>query len=344
MHMCAACGAPALSVSEFVCEGCLYANYCCAAHRAAHRAGKHARECETLGAAVLASVQKRAEEGEALAMLAFGSAYCQGHLRLAKDDAPAASWFKRAADLGDSEAHYNLGCAYRDGTGVEQDLAEALRRFRQAAEQGHDEAQSEIGEAYYLGRGVPVNSERAVHYFRLAAKGGSASAMASLGDCYRNGKGVPRSLPTARAWLLSARRLGADAARVDEILAAVGAGEAADICVAVSASADASATKRVSPDWPPYEMSSCVVCNAPAPKAELECPDCKCAAYCSAEHRAEHLATGGHADECEALCAERLVRWRKAAEGGGANAMANLGSAYGFGYCRLAKDDASAAS
>ena len=210
MHTCAACGAPALS--EFVCEDCLNANYCSAAHRAAHRAGKHARECEALGAATLASVRKRAEKGEALAMLELGSAYCQGRLRLAKDEAAGASWYERAADLGNAGAQYNLGIFYRDGTGVEQDLAEALRRFRQAAEQGDAAAQCAIGQAYHFGHGVPFDFERAAHYFRLAVKGGDASAMTSLGVCYCNGEGVPRSFPTARAWLLSARRLGADAA------------------------------------------------------------------------------------------------------------------------------------
>ena len=91
------------------------------------------------------------------------------------------------------------------------------------------------------------------------------------------------------------------------------------------------------------DKNRCAICFAPAPTAELECPDCRCAFYCSAEHRAEHLA-GGHADECEALCAEQLVRWRKAAEGGGAESIAQLGNAYDFGFCRLAKDDAAAAS
>jgi len=313
---CAACRAPTPG-DEFVCVDCWSTNYCSAAHRAAHRAGKHARECETLGAAMLASVRKRAEEGEARTMLELGSASSHAHLRLTKDEAAGASWYERAADLGNAGAQYNLGVSYRDGKGVEQDLAEALRRFRQAAEQGDAAAQCAIGQAYYNGRGVPVDFERAAHYFRLAAKGGSASAMASLGACYRDGEGVPRSFPTARAWLLSARRLGADAAKVNEIHAAIDDVEAAAGGRAAAVSAGAGAIKRASPDWPPYKTRGCVVCDAPAPKAELECSDCRCAAYCSAAHRAEHLA-GGHADECEALCAEQLVRWRKAAEGGGA--------------------------
>ena len=38
------------------------------------------------------------------------------------DLAEAASWYQRAAELGDPEAHYRLGVAYADGAGVEQNL------------------------------------------------------------------------------------------------------------------------------------------------------------------------------------------------------------------------------
>ena len=59
---CAACRAPTPG-DEFVCVDCWSTNYCSAARCAAHRAGKHARECETLGAAMLASVREQAERG-----------------------------------------------------------------------------------------------------------------------------------------------------------------------------------------------------------------------------------------------------------------------------------------
>jgi len=61
-------------------------------------------------------------------MANLGSAYGFGYCRLAKDDAAAASWYTRAADLGGVVAQFNLGVLYRDGSGVEQDRAEALRR------------------------------------------------------------------------------------------------------------------------------------------------------------------------------------------------------------------------
>ena len=222
---CAACRVP-VSGEEFECADCWSARYCSAVHRAAHRAGKHARECEALGAATLAHLRERVEKGEVQAIMQLGSAYDNAFLRLAKDVSAAVSWFERAAVLGHAQAQFNLGCAYRDGIGVEQDHAEALRRFREAAEQGLAEAQCAIGQAYYSGLGVAVNFERAVKYSRLGAQGGHALSMYCLGVSYLQGEGVPRSLPIARAWLLSSRRLGYDAAKASVALAAVDAAEA----------------------------------------------------------------------------------------------------------------------
>jgi uncharacterized protein len=142
---------------------------CSAAHRAEHLAtGGHADECEALCAEQLVRWRKAAEGGGAKAITCLGYAYGFGYCRLAKDDAAAATWYTRAADLGGASAQFNLGNFYRDGRGVKQDFAESLRRFRQAAEQGHAKAQGAIGSVYYHGRGVPVDFERAVHYYRLA--------------------------------------------------------------------------------------------------------------------------------------------------------------------------------
>ena len=207
---CPVCRAPATKW-ELECPDCKCAAYCSAEHRTEHLAGGHADECEALCTEQLVRWRRAAEGGDAEGMADLGIAYGFGHCRLAKDAAAGASWFKRAADLGNVESQFNLGCLYRDGEGVKQDFAESLRRYRQAAEQGYADAQCAIGNAYYYGRGMPVDFELAVHYYRLAAKGGDAIAMYNLGESYRDGKGVSRSLATARAWLLYAQKLGADA-------------------------------------------------------------------------------------------------------------------------------------
>ena len=55
-----------------------------------------------------------------------------------QDDAAAVSWYRRAAEQGDSLGQLNLGVAYWNGRGVPQDYVEAHMWFNLAAAQGED--------------------------------------------------------------------------------------------------------------------------------------------------------------------------------------------------------------
>ncbi|MBR4768069.1 MAG: sel1 repeat family protein [Lachnospiraceae bacterium] len=52
----------------------------------------------------------------------------------------AVQYYTRAAELGNAEAQYRLGCCYETGTGVEQDLNKAEFWIRQSADQGMAQA------------------------------------------------------------------------------------------------------------------------------------------------------------------------------------------------------------
>ncbi len=52
----------------------------------------------------------------------------------------AVQYYTRAAELGNAEAQYKLGCCYETGTGVEQDLNKAEFWIRQSADQGMQQA------------------------------------------------------------------------------------------------------------------------------------------------------------------------------------------------------------
>ena len=52
----------------------------------------------------------------------------------------AVHYYTLAAELGNAEAQYKLGCCYETGTGVEQDLKEAEFWIRQSADQGMAQA------------------------------------------------------------------------------------------------------------------------------------------------------------------------------------------------------------
>jgi TPR repeat protein len=55
--------------------------------------------------------------------------------------------FHRAAELGHSEAKFNLGVMYRDGIGVDRSIEKAVEFLRSAAELGHSEAQQQLPSA-----------------------------------------------------------------------------------------------------------------------------------------------------------------------------------------------------
>ena len=62
--------------------------------------------------------------------------YDQGSV-VAKDDAQAVAWYRKAADQGDANAQNNLGVMYENGRGVAKDDAQAVAWYRKAAGRGH---------------------------------------------------------------------------------------------------------------------------------------------------------------------------------------------------------------
>jgi tetratricopeptide (TPR) repeat protein len=53
---------------------------------------------------------------------------------VAKDEAEAVKWYRKAAEQGNADAQFNLGLCYANGHGVGKDEVEAVKWFRKAAE------------------------------------------------------------------------------------------------------------------------------------------------------------------------------------------------------------------
>lgn len=87
---------------------------------------------------------------------------------------------KTAAGEKFLRAHYFLGLAYLNGTGVKQDLGESLRWFRIAADKGHADSQEAVANAYELGLGVSADLNQATEWRKKAATGGSVIAKSKL--------------------------------------------------------------------------------------------------------------------------------------------------------------------
>ncbi|MEZ4333626.1 MAG: ankyrin repeat domain-containing protein [Myxococcota bacterium] len=97
-----------------------------------------------------------------------------------RDPKRAVALWERAAGMGDPEAEYRLGNAYRSGVGVDKDDAKAAEWYRRAADKRHADAQFALGSLYQYGRGVPADRDRALRLFGAAAKAGHAEAKRRL--------------------------------------------------------------------------------------------------------------------------------------------------------------------
>ena len=100
----------------------------------------------------------------------------------------------------DSNAEYNLGICYQQGSGVERNIAQAIECYRKAAAKGHADAQNRLGVRFYYGDGVERNYAQAARYFRLAAIQNHAVAQSNLAFMYFLGEGVSKDLKEAFHW------------------------------------------------------------------------------------------------------------------------------------------------
>lgn len=107
-----------------------------------------------------------AAQDHVAALLDLGHYYQQQHSPL--NAYLAFTHYQQAAQLGNAEAQYQLGCCYYHGHGVGQDYAHAVQCYNQAAEQGIAQAQYELGRCYYHGHGVGQDYARARQCKRLS--------------------------------------------------------------------------------------------------------------------------------------------------------------------------------
>src|SRR5262249_32110800 len=80
-------------------------------------------------------------------------AYSKGEC-VAKDEATALEWFRKAAEQGEVDGLRNLADSYQLGHGVARDQGEAMHWYEKAAEAGDAKSQYNVGWAYMKGEGV----------------------------------------------------------------------------------------------------------------------------------------------------------------------------------------------
>jgi hypothetical protein len=100
-----------------------------------------------------------------------------------EDYEAAFKYNSKAAELGDVDAHYNLGCMYQGGEGVEKNEEKAAYHWEKAAIVGHPYARHTLG--WYEEKNG--NIERAVKHYIIAANLGHESSMKVLWQHYSLG-------------------------------------------------------------------------------------------------------------------------------------------------------------
>ncbi|MCZ4279649.1 SEL1-like repeat protein [Kiloniella laminariae] len=107
----------------------------------------------------------------------------------------------RAADLGSSDAQFNLGIHYGDKRNKDHDLATSLKWHLLTAEQGNEIAMHELGRLY-LKRNTEFHSpDLSFQWFKRSADLDFDMAFYPLGLMYQEGIGTPKDSGLASFWL-----------------------------------------------------------------------------------------------------------------------------------------------
>jgi len=124
------------------------------------------------------NIMKRVESNDQAALLQMGM-----HLNKRGDYKSAIKYYKKAAEFGDADAHYNLSAMYKNGEGVEKDDKKKVYHLEEAAIGGHPDARAMLGAI----EGHNGNVERSVKHFIIGAKLGHDFSLEMVKLRYQNG-------------------------------------------------------------------------------------------------------------------------------------------------------------
>jgi TPR repeat protein len=147
----------------------------------------------------IADLKEMAYAGDVTSQVRLGVIYLTGD-GVAKDDAEAMKWLRKAADQDNALAERYLAEMYFKGRGVPANNMEAAKWLRMAAEQGDAESEHNLAVLYAQGLGVPRNLKQAVEWMRKAAEQNLPAGQQGLGAFYENGDGVPEDPVEATKW------------------------------------------------------------------------------------------------------------------------------------------------
>ncbi len=136
------------------------------------------------------------ELGHPSAATLIGIGFLKGILSDKKVDLEKARFYlERGTGQQNGCAEVQLGIIFRDGLGVDKDIAEAQKYFTLANDYGNwylsmggdfnSESQLELGRVLETGNGLPVNKSRAYLWYRVASQGSGPAAQNATAELDR---------------------------------------------------------------------------------------------------------------------------------------------------------------
>lgn len=119
-----------------------------------------------------------AQRGHAQAMVQLAGLYLKDSSH--DKQAQAVAWYKKAAELGNRDALYQLGVLSETGVGMSVDYSKALQYYQEARQKGHAKAVLALAKIYETGLGVPKDPEQSKQLLLEAQKNGSIQAQKAL--------------------------------------------------------------------------------------------------------------------------------------------------------------------
>ncbi|WP_400770125.1 tetratricopeptide repeat protein [Methylosinus sporium] len=165
----------------------------------------------------LAKTYLEKAEGHAAALQLLGELWLENDGK-EPDFAKAQAYFRRAAELDNSDAAYALALLYKNGRGAPADPAEAANWLRKASEAGHTAAMVEFAIMEFNGAGVARDRAHAVKLLRQAAAAGNVVAQNRLARLLAEGLGVEKNHSEAMLWNSRAKAAGLVDDKLDALL------------------------------------------------------------------------------------------------------------------------------
>lgn len=116
------------------------------------------------------------------------------------DTKNAVPLLKKAAEMGQAEAQFNLGVCYQQGAGVDKNDSIANYWLMKSAEQGSVNAQFKVAYSYAVGRGYKQDMAKAFYWSLKCAEQHDPECMWNVLSCYENGTGTKQSNDSMIAW------------------------------------------------------------------------------------------------------------------------------------------------